>query len=328
MCAAECAVNSSVLAGSPSSESPFRHEAFLYADEGEFLEGTTAFIRDAVVVREPILVVVSSRKIDLLRKRLESDAGKVRFADMDDVGTNPARIIPAWTDFVSAHGERPLRGIGEPIWAARSPAELVECQRHESLLNVAFAETAGFNLMCPYDTAALGPDVVAEALHSHPFVRGESAEWASPEYLGIETLAQPFSTPLPEAPGSCAELVFGTQSLRDVRSLVWREATSAGMDDARAADAVMAVHEVASNSLRHAGGWGVLRVWRTEDSLICEVDDDGHIDEPLVGRTRPEVRDPGGRGLWMVNQLCELVQVRSTPTGTTVRMHLRLNPGR
>jgi anti-sigma regulatory factor (Ser/Thr protein kinase) len=99
------------------------------------------------------------------------------------------------------------------------------------------------------------------------------------------------------------------------------------MDDARAADTVTAVHEVASNSLRHAGGWGVLRVWRTEDSLIYDVSDDGHIDEPLVGRRRPAVRDQGGRGLWMVNQLCELVQVRSTPTGTTVRMHLRLKPG-
>ena len=84
-----------------------------------------------------------------------------------------------------------------------------------------------------------------------------------------------------------------------------------------------AVNEVASNSLRHAGGWGVLRVWQAEDALICEVSDDGHIDEPLVGRMRPDIGDRGGRGLWMVNQLRELVQVRSTGTGTTVRMHFR-----
>ena len=322
-----CGVSSAALAGPPPSEGPFRHEAFLYAGEGEFLEGTTAFIRDAVAGAEPILVVVSVHKIDLLRQRLNSDAGRVRFADMDDVGSNPARIIPAWADFVSEHGERPLRGIGEPIWAERSPAELVECQRHEALLNVAFAESAGFNLMCPYDTAALDPDVVAEAMHSHPFVRVDDVKRASPEYLGIDKLAQPFSTPLPEPPASCANLPFRAESLRGLRSLVLREATSAGMDDARAADTVTAVHEVASNSLRHAGGWGVLRVWRTEDSLIYDVSDDGHIDEPLVGRRRPAVRDQGGRGLWMVNQLCELVQVRSTPTGTTVRMHLRLKPG-
>jgi anti-sigma regulatory factor (Ser/Thr protein kinase) len=107
---------------------------------------------------------------------------------------------------------------------------------------------------------------------------------------------------------------------------VAREATAAGFAPARAGDVVSAVNEVASNSLRHAGGQGVLRMWRTDDALVCEVSDDGYIDEPLVGRLRPEVDDRGGRGLWMVNQLCELVQLRSSDTGTIVRMHFRRQP--
>ena len=32
----------------------------------------------------------------------------------------------------------------------------------------------------------------------------------------------------------------------------------------------------------------------------------------------------GGRGLWIANQLCDLVQVRSGAAGTTVRLHARL----
>jgi len=96
-----------------------------------------------------------------------------------------------------------------------------------------------------------------------------------------------------------------------------------GLGEARAGDAVTAVNEVASNSLRHGGGSGVLRTWPTDDSLVFEVSDEGVIDAPLVGRVRPGYDAPGGRGLWMVNQLCELVQVRSSSTGTTVRMHLR-----
>ena len=51
--------------------------------------------------------------------------------------------------------------------------------------------------------------------------------------------------------------------------------------------------------------------------------DDGRIDDPLAGRKRPDVDACSGRGLWMVNQLCELVQIRSTLTGTAVRMHFR-----
>src|SRR5665213_2055380 len=165
----ERAVSTAVVAPSPElEEGGFRHEAFFYADETEFVSGAIAFLRGAVQADEPALVVVSSRKIDLLRKRLKADADRVSFADMDDVGTNPARIIPAWIDFVKAHDGRRLRGIGEPIWAERSSDELVECQRHESLLNVAFAETGDFTLLCPYDTTALGDDVVAEARRSHP----------------------------------------------------------------------------------------------------------------------------------------------------------------
>ena len=53
------------------------------------------------------------------------------------LGHNPARIIPAWRDFADAHAG-PIRGIGEPIWPGRGADELVECQLHESLLNVAF----------------------------------------------------------------------------------------------------------------------------------------------------------------------------------------------
>jgi len=317
-------MTSSALVQDPRSpSSSFRHEAFFYADERQFIEGTTAFIRAAIEGDEPILVVVSARKIDLLRQRLEADARRIRFADMDHIGLNPARIIPAWTDFVTEHGGRPVRGIGEPIWAERSAAELVECQRHESLLNVAFTESAGFTLMCPYDTDALGQDVVDEACHSHPILTRDGSHWPSPAYPGVDELAKPFSTPLPHPPGSSISLAYQTGSLQGLRAHVWREAKLAGFDDIQTAELVTAVNELASNSLRHAGGRGELRTWHTTDALMCEISDDGRIDEPLAGRRRPGVHDCSGRGLWMVNQLCELVQVRSTPTGTTVRLHFR-----
>jgi anti-sigma regulatory factor (Ser/Thr protein kinase) len=312
-----------MLAAPMQADDRFRHEAFFYAGEQEFITGASAFLHDAVRAAEPVLVVVSSRKIDLLRKRLKADAGQVFFADMADVGTNPARIIPAWSDFVSEYGDRPLRGIGEPIWAERSPAELVECQRHESLLNIAFAGSSSFTLMCPYDTTALDGDVIDEARRSHPFIRRDGGPCTSEDYLGVETLSRPFSPPLPDPPAFAVELAFQVGSLGGLRSLVVREALQAGLGEARADDAAVAVNEVASNSLRHAGGWGVLRIWQTTDTLVLEVSDNGHIDEPLVGRTRPRIDTPGGRGLWMVNQLCELVQLRTLSTGTTVRMHMR-----
>ena len=104
----------------------FRHEALLYANADQFVAGTVPFIRDGIRAGEPVLVVESVAKIEILREALGGDGEAVMFADMAGVGANPARIIPAWQDFVSRHeGATRLRGIGEPIWKERTPDELI-----------------------------------------------------------------------------------------------------------------------------------------------------------------------------------------------------------
>ena len=89
-------------------------------------------------------------------------------------GANPARIIPAWREFLDRHsddGRQAVRGIGEPIDRSRTAAELVESQIHEALLNLAFPDNPDFALLCPYDTAGLDDATIAEAQRSHPHVR-------------------------------------------------------------------------------------------------------------------------------------------------------------
>jgi anti-sigma regulatory factor (Ser/Thr protein kinase) len=80
---------------------------------------------------------------------------------------------------------------------------------------------------------------------------------------------------------------------------------------------------MATNSVRHGGGHGLLRVWQEPDALICEVRDAGHIREPLVGRVRPAIGQVGGFGVWLANQVCDLVQIRSVASGTVIRLHMR-----
>src|SRR5918995_3411987 len=97
----------------------FRHEALFYSGEDSFLAGTLPFIRDGMASAEPIMVAVNSEKIELLKSRLNGSAERVLFADMGELGRNPALIIPAWQDFVAenaANGRR-LRGVGGPIFA-------------------------------------------------------------------------------------------------------------------------------------------------------------------------------------------------------------------
>jgi anti-sigma regulatory factor (Ser/Thr protein kinase) len=300
----------------------FHHEAVFYSGEKEFVERSRRFVEEGRERDEAVLVMVGSRKLDLLREALGSRAEGVHFTDMEVVGRNPARIIPAWSRFVADHaGNGRMRGIGEPIWPGRNPSELSECQLHESLINLAFVAADDFRLICPYDTSALPDDVIAEARRSHPVVSHERGEHASQDYCGIDTVAARFSEPLPEPPLDAEQLSVTMSALRNARRLVRARAQEAGLGE-RSDDLALAVNEVLSNSIHHARDDGVLRVWQEADGLVCEVRDGGHIVQPLIGREEPAIGQIGGHGIWLVNLVCDLVQVRSSPHGSVVRMQM------
>ncbi len=299
----------------------YRHEALLYCGLSGFLAGTASFVRRAVNARDPVLVVVSGEKIGLLRQRLGAEAEHVGFADMAEVGDNPARITALWQEFVDGHHGSPrLWGVGEPVHPDRSPTELAECQLQEALLNVAFDAATPFWLLCPYDLETLAADVIDGAQRAHPFVAQGVERRACRTYRPID-LADPFNRPVPPRPVVDAPVLpFESGGLREVRAFVAEQAGRAGLD-AESADAlVLSVSEIATNSIRHGGGQGEVRAWTDGGSLVCEVSDRGHITSPLVGRVRPAPDAGRGAGLWVANQLCDLVQVYSSARGTTIRV--------
>ena len=310
------------LAGSSAKpHESYRHEALLYRGDDEFVAGTVPFIRDGLAAGQPVMVAVIEPKIARLRAELGSEAEHVTFVDMATLGGNPARIIPAWREFVEEHAAtgQPIRGIGEPIWAGRREPELRECQLHEALLNLAVDPDTPLWLRCPYDVSALGGDIVEEAERSHPVLVEETSFTGSTLYGGIHHASVAFDHDLPEPTVAVVELAFDVSGLPAVRDVVTGRATLLDIGRDKTSDLALAVHELATNSLRHGGGRGCLRVWQEQDALVCEVRDAGRIEDPLVGRRAPVVTQEGGRGVWMANQLCDLVQVRSSETGTTVR---------
>jgi anti-sigma regulatory factor (Ser/Thr protein kinase) len=304
----------------------FAHDALLYAGDAGFVAGAVPFVLDGIEAGEPVLVAVERSKIELLEDALQGDACRVQFADMREVGGNPARLIPVWQQFVDMHapaGVR-VRGIGEPVWAGRSRAEIAECRRHEELLNVAFEPSAPFSLLCPYDTERLDPDVIAGACCSHPAIVAGARRRPSTEWCGVDACVTPFAEPLADPPAGAETLRFGVDDLPAVRAFVEHRALGAGLARSRAEDLVLAVNEVATNSVRHGGGGGMLLAWREPQAVLCEVRDAGRLADPLVGRRRPGAAQHGGYGLWLVNQVCDLVQVRDGSGGAVVRVHMRV----
>jgi anti-sigma regulatory factor (Ser/Thr protein kinase) len=320
----------SLAQAGPAVPSRFQHEAFVYRGNAEFVASSVAFIRAGLAAGEPVMVAVIQPKIDLIRAELDGQAHRVRFVDMAELGRNPARILPAWREFAEDHGTRAaaLRGIGEPVWGGRRAQEVAESQLHEALLNLAFdpAVDGGprFRLRCPYDAAALDREVIEAVRDSHPVVADAGGWRDSGRYAGPDHAAAAFADLLSEPPPHAERLPFGPEDLPRVREIVVGQAERLHLGRERTAELVLAVHEVATNSLRYGGDGGLLRVWRDSDGLVCDIRDRGRISEPLVGRTRPSLTDEGGRGLWLANQLCDLVQIRSSSDGTVVRLHMWL----
>ncbi len=294
--------------------SGFRHEALFYEGESDYLTRTMPFVLAGLAAGDAILVAVPEPGLSALRTELGAAADAVTFEDMATVGRNPGRIISFWDDFVrtrNGHGGA-VRGIGEPIWARRSPDELVECQIHEDLLNLAFAGTEAVHIVCPYDTTALSYEVVSRARETHH----------DHAYDPRRALEAPLR---PAPPGAHVE-VFTADGVRGLRHELAGLARHVGLTAARTDDLVLATNEIATNSVRHGGGTGTVRAWVDGDAVVCELADAGRITDPLVGRRRPAIDAPGGRGLWLAHQLCDLVQVRSGPQGSVVR--LRVDGGR
>jgi anti-sigma regulatory factor (Ser/Thr protein kinase) len=302
-----------------------RHDAFLYDGAAEFLAGTLDFIAAAQASDEPVIAALDGSKIAILRRELGSNADAVQFFDIRELGSNPARLIPTWRQAIDecAPDGRRVWGIGEPFWPGRSAAEIAECHRHEALINLAFDGSQALSLLCLYDTGTLDREVIAAARCTHPTVVEGGERRASAEFTGLDTPAGSFSDPLPEPRALARTVMFGTGELAEIRRLVERRAHAAGLTPGRREDIVLAVNELATNSIRHGGGSGVLRVWREPGVLIFEVSDGGRFEDPLVGRRRPEGTQVGGYGLWLANQVCDLVQLRSGPGGSTVRVHMR-----
>ncbi|MFD0634689.1 anti-sigma factor RsbA family regulatory protein [Catenulispora yoronensis] len=225
----------------------------------------------------------------------------------------------------SGRRARGLRGVGEPIWAHRSPAEIVECQQHEQLLNTAFDDGPAWWLLCPYDTEALPAPVIDRARDTHPgYVAGDGDAW-EPSTTYPDTgfsFGEMFGGPLDEPAVPVCEVSYDVQGLRELRGRVSDFAESV-LGRNGAGNAALVVDELATNSVLHGGGAGLLRMWQEGQTVVFEARDHGTIVDPLVGRRRPVGSATGRAGLWIVNQLCDLLQIRSDPDrGTVVRAHL------
>jgi anti-sigma regulatory factor (Ser/Thr protein kinase) len=301
------------------------HLAYLYDDERDYLSCVSAFVRVGLRNAEPVFVAVPGHRAAPLRERLGAESPLLRYGAMTETGRNPARLIPELHTFVEEHPGQRVRYIGESIWPGRSAAELREATRHEALLNLAFAK-ASVSIMCPYDVRGLAADVLGRVQRTHPAILQDGQTQPATSYAGRGVVPAECDDPLPAPPADALSLGYET-SLRQARDLVASHGAALGMAADRVTNLVIAAGEITANTLRHTGAGGRLWVWHTGEEIICQVQDQGWITDPLAGRQRRSPED-SGHGLWVVNQMCDLVEIRTSQAGgTVIRLHMRRKDG-
>ncbi|SKA35308.1 Anti-sigma regulatory factor (Ser/Thr protein kinase) [Marinactinospora thermotolerans DSM 45154] len=311
------------------------HQGCIYSGDAEFLDMALPFLRGAVEAGEPAIAATTPRNLCLLREALGDQGGGIEGVESVRFGARPPERITVFDRYWRRHAATAarVRILAEPVWTGRSPSEIDAWTRMESALNALFAAT-GIWMICPYDARSVPAPILADAVRTHPeMVQGRHAV-PSPDYVDPSAFA-PGGGPrtLRPAPPRRAERRFGYADFASVRAWVAAYAARAGVPARAAADLVLAVNELASNTAEHGSGRGSVRLWTEADEVLCEVVDDT-VRGPAATSWRPLAPMAGappdphsgrGRGLWLVRQLCDLVEIHSADGATTVRLHMRLS---
>ncbi len=276
-----------------------KHESLDYENLDGFLASTVPFVEAALDAGEPIMVAIGEHRVAALKVASGERANRVEFVELETLGASPSRIISTWRRFAQRHPGQSLRGVTEPAWPGQAEGEQIDGEHHESLLALALSQ------------------VDIRLLHARDITRSPPSAEAR------------YADALVAVPERATVLSFTPGQLGDVRNYMIERAERTGLDTARAFDLALAVHELATNCVHHGGGAGSLVVWEDPEFLYCEVRDEGSPAEdrsaadeaPGAEERLPAPR--GGRGLWLVHQLCGWVHVRPLGTGNAVRVRMK-----
>lgn len=307
---------------------PFTHSAFFYRTPQEYLDSLLPFIVDAVTADQAVLVALPKPTLAAVAEGLGRSAADVTMTDITEAGRNPSRILgELLSGFAEKHRDQPVRMIGEPMWPGRSLVEYAACVQHEALINRAFTGR-DITVVCPYAVAQLDPDVIADALCTHPVLwQDGSLEQHNPAY-DPDAMWTRYNQPLPSDPTAVRYTARKMADLSGARAFAGSYAQWFGMSQEKTADLQLIASELATSSLTVAGAACRLALWRTDGHLVCEARDRGCLQDPLAGR-RPYASDTErGRGLYVVNAVADLVRTHTAAKETTIHAYLRLEASR
>jgi anti-sigma regulatory factor (Ser/Thr protein kinase) len=306
------------------------HGALLYDGPGEFVEVAAAWVEEGLGLGDEVAVIAPGTRAGALAARLGARADEVAFLSAEAMYHDVSPLFRRAQSLADARdpGDPRLRLVVEHprVGTSRMIAgELREYLHLDALCTAAFARE-GISCLCAFRRDALSDGQVEEVAAAHPSVRREgrvSGEGHLPPATLIARGQRRVGAYVTPGDGGTVAIRTAADVAR-ARDLVRTTAVDDRISDevGRLTSFLVAVSEIATNALTHAGG-GTATAWVEDGRLVCDVADDGPgLPDPLAGYGIAPAGARGGRGLWLARQLTTLLEVGRRPDGTLVRMHL------
>lgn len=297
--------------GAAADHVGYFHETAFYHSDDEFVSVVAPFVADGAAAGEPTIVACGDRNTALLRNAV-GEAG-VRYVSGGDQYTRPGPTIRAYLamfDELMAAGAAQIRVVGD-VPHPGVGSEWYGWLRYEAAVNHAFGEYPLWGL-CPYDTRTTPEAVLEDVSRLHPRVAdGQGGHHHNDLYVDPSTFVLDHPTAsVPDRQRRPPMLVLREPTAREVRDAI-RTAAAGVLPEPETDGILVAASEAVANAYAHGHAPVEVRLWRDRHGLVVTVVDHGTgPSDPLVGLLPPDRSEPGGRGLWIVNQLCSNVQIR------------------
>lgn len=290
--------------------SGLRHRALLYRTADEQAAVLAPLVTEALDADRPVLAVLDAPQLAALDARVGPGWAADRRVEVRppaEVYGHPARTLGGFVELIGARGPG-VTLIGEAHFgtAAMHPGAWVQA---EAVLNAALAGLDA-TVVCAYHRTERPAEFVASAGRTHPELYVEGVLRRSAEFLDPARFLARHQPEPPPVPAHARTVRLGTPAdLWDLRRVVARAGTAAGLGDDLVADLVLAVGELATNAVEHGRGPRTVALWTDETWIACEVANAGAFTDPLRGFLAPVAEQPRGRGVFLSRLLCDGLDV-------------------
>jgi len=303
-----------------------RHAAVLVGSDGELRRAAVPWLRAGIAAGDLVVLSCDEPTAELLRAGLGGDGARlVSDPRLSLRGVRPPDAVVALRRLLEQATGAPsgrLRVLSAPDFGP-TPREWREAQRYEAVVNRLLVG-APVDALCVYDRRTLPEDAAASSWATHPqmLVDGEPADNPAFRPPGQYVRELPLSRE-PMEEGEPVYAVLGAPALADLRHQLAAVLATRVPDRDQREDLHLAVSEIAANAFRHGTPPVSVRVWASEDWIVCTITDRGTGYRDVLSGFQPAHGDDlsrGGMGLWLARKLWDHVDLLSGPDGLTVRL--------